>query len=105
MGFEYRLRFADTTWYEENRARLRTQILSLPHVVRAVSQDEIWLKDNSPRNSWPYDMRIFFRADRIDIEVSATSNTFHVDLRSLLEWIRREVAVAVVDDDDESLPI
>ena len=99
MGFEYRLKFADPDWYTTNLPRIADQIRAAPHFKAELPRYEFRLKDETIENSWSYDLRIFLRDTCVEIEVSASTSTFYSDLRSILEWIRRQSPVEMIDDD------
>jgi hypothetical protein len=88
MGFEYKLRFADPSWYQTNLDRVAERIRDLPRLRNELPSLEFRLKDDAIENSWPYDLRIFLRPKSVDLEVSATSASFREDIRALVEWIR-----------------
>jgi hypothetical protein len=99
MGFEYRLKFSEPSWYRENRDRLAEYIRSFASLTEELPTGEFRLRDDSQPNSWSYDLRIFLKLERVELEVSSTTSTSMVDLPAMLRWIRRETPVDLVDDD------
>jgi hypothetical protein len=99
MGFEYRLEFPEPTWYRENRDRLAEYIRSLSSLKEELPTGEFRLRDDSQPNSWSYDLRIFLKLERVELEVSSRTSTLMVDVPAILSWIRRETPVELVDDD------
>ena len=99
MGFDYTLKVADPSWYQTNLGRVADRIRGLPRLRDELPSLEFRLKDGAIENSWPHDLRIFLRPQGVDLEVSATSASFLEDIRALVDWVRRETPVEVVDDD------
>ena len=99
MAFEYRVRFQDSPWYAANRQRLAAYIRTLPRLKNEISPEEFRLKDDVVENSWPYDLRVFLRDDRVDVEVSATTATLDVDMRAILRWLRDRTDIEFLDED------
>lgn len=99
MGLDCRLAFADPAWYQANALRVADHVRGLPHVTEEIPPHEFRLKDDTIANSWPYDLRIFVRPQGVNIEVSSASASLHDDVRELVEWIRRQTPVELVDDD------
>ncbi len=102
MGFEYRLSFADPDWLTKNRQRVAEKIRTLRSFRDEIPPHEFRLKDTGTANPWPYDVRLFL-TDKPAIEVSIATESFFVDVRALVNWIRGETAVQVVDDDGEPI--
>jgi hypothetical protein len=103
MGFEYRLTFSDPTWYATHLDPIADRLRGLPHFTTELAGREFRFKDTTVDNSWSYDLRVFLRPQAIDVEVSAPTSTFHFDLRSVYDWIRRETSAQLVDDDGTPL--
>lgn len=105
MGLDCRLAFEDPSWYKAHVSEVVDRVRQLPHLRAEIPPDEFRLKDDTVANSWPYDLRIFVRPDGVDIEVSAASASLHGDVRELLEWLRHQTPVDLVDDDGIPLRI
>ncbi len=114
MGFEYRVRFADPTWYAANRAAVRQHVTELACRVPSVrpsgasaawtpTGSEVWLRDpdsDRPANAWPYDVRVFVR-DELTVEVTAFNAAYFTGIRGLMEWLARQTVAELLDDDGE----
>ena len=103
MGYEYHLAFAEPAWYPANRERLAGWVRALPRVVADFPGIELRLKDATVPNPWSYDLRLFLLPDRVALEVSGRTATYRVDVRDMLDWIRRETPVTLIDDDTDEV--
>lgn len=114
MGFEYRVRFADPTWYTANRTavlacvtevecRVPTERPAGSSSAWAPTDSEVWLRAHESERSaeaCPYDVRVFVR-DELTVEVSVFSPAYVTGVRDLMEWIAGETVAELLDDDGE----
>jgi hypothetical protein len=114
MGFEYRARFADPSWYAANRAavlkhvtelgcRVPTERPSASSSTWNPTESEVWLRDTESERSagaWPYDVRVFVR-DELTVEVTAFNAAYFTGVRALMEWITGHTVAELLDDDGE----
>jgi hypothetical protein len=113
MGFEFRVRFADPSWYAANRAGVLGYATDLPCrvPVRRVGdsdawkpkESEVWLRDPAPErpsDAWPYDVRVFI-GDELTVEVSSFNAAYFTGVRTLMAWLNGQTAADLVDDDGE----
>lgn len=104
MGMDYRIQFRNKDWYVSNRARVAERMLGLPSARPPLSSsEEIWLKHANSPATWEYDARLFLGVDAVDVEITSWTDAVFVDLRKLVEWLREQTLVEVVDDDGEPL--
>ena len=97
MSAEFHLAFAEPGWPTTHHDRLVAAIVALPTFVRRIG-DELWLKGPEPGSSWSFDVRLFL-GERPLLEISAHPPSIARDLATLLNWLRGETSLAVVDDD------
>ena len=114
MGFEYRVRFADPSWYAANRAAVLKHMTELACGVPAErppdasaawtpTRSEVWLRyvnEGRPANTWPYDVRVFVR-EELTVEVTAFTAAYFTGVRGLMEWLARQTVAELLDDDGE----
>lgn len=100
MSAEFELVFADRAWPEAHLDRLLAAIARLPTFTRRID-DEYWLKCPTTASGWAYDVRVIVQRPRVVLEISAHPPAIERDLAALLNGLRRETAVTVVDDDGE----
>ena len=102
MGHEYTVSFASVGWYEQNRDRLHSIVANWQSFVREPKPNEIWLKSSD--SAWDFDIRVFFRATDIFLEVSAIATAaWHRDVRRFLAILAQETECELQDDDGVAL--
>ncbi len=99
MAHEYSIRFEDGRWYSAHRQAISAYLDTLPHLVRRGTPEEVWLKDRTVNNPWDYDVRLFLKPEFIAVEVSVTTSSFRQDVAQLVNWLRSQTRIELVDDD------
>lgn len=102
MGFDLTIRFERSECYPRHRdAFVKHARALLSFLPSSPSDEEIWLRSPGSTNPWEYDVRLFFRADALSVEVTRFASSFHEDVRSLVAVISKTCEATLIDDDGE----
>jgi hypothetical protein len=113
MSAEFYVTFGDRDWYTSNKTLLGEKISSLSTFSKnntdkkywlAGTEVEFWLTRTELRHAdcWDFDVRFFFQAEHIFLEMICHPPSIEADLSALFAWSRQYTETYVDDEDGEA---